>query len=133
MKERKDGNTESVNIDQLEKSLKDVQPDQMKNVVIAYEPVWAINNKFLNPDMDPIPATPDQAKEVHAFVRAWLVKKYGAEIGNKVAIQYGGSMNKSNAVELLAIENINGGLIGSASLDAAAFEPIIKAAQDKSK
>ncbi len=132
MKERKEGKTESVNIEQLEKSLKDVQSSQMKNVVIAYEPVWAINNKFLNPDMEPIPATPEQAKEVHAFVRKWLVQKYGSEIGSQIPIQYGGSMNKSNAAELLAIENINGGLIGSASLAADQFEPIIKAAQNRS-
>jgi triosephosphate isomerase len=133
MKERTEGNTEKVNIEQLDKTLKDVEAAQMKNVVIAYEPVWAINNKFLNPDMEPIPATPEQAKEVHAFVRKWLVEKYGAEIGSAVPIQYGGSMNGKNAEELLAIENINGGLIGGASLTAEQFEPIIKIAQSKSQ
>jgi triosephosphate isomerase len=127
-RERNDGLTEEVNRSQLEESLADVEPDQMQNVVIAYEPVWAINNKFLNPDVEIKTATPEQAQEVHQFIRQWLVDKFGEEIGSAVPIEYGGSMNGENAAGLLEITEINGGLIGSASLAAEKFRPIIDAA-----
>ena len=127
-KERAQGKTDEVNKTQLAGSLADVLPEQMKNVVIAYEPVWAINNKFLNPDTEIKTATPEQAEEAHIFIRKWLVEKYGQEIGGVVPIQYGGSMNAANAAGLLKIVDINGGLIGGASLKAADFKPIIEAA-----
>lgn len=127
-KERAQGQTDAVNKKQLDGSLADVLPEQMKNIVIAYEPVWAINNKFLNPDTEIKTASPEQANDVHKFIRSWLVGKYGEQIGNAVPIEYGGSMNAKNAEGLLAIKDINGGLIGGASLKAADFKPIIEAA-----
>jgi triosephosphate isomerase len=126
-KERAEGKMAAVNTSQLAGSLADVTADQMKNVVIAYEPVWAINNKFLNPDTEIKTATPQEAEEAHNVVRKWLVDKYG-EAGAAVPIQYGGSMSGSNAEGLLAIKEINGGLIGGASLKADQFKPIIEAA-----
>ena len=131
-KEREEKRTEAVNKEQLEKSLEGVTAEQMKNVVIAYEPVWAINNKFLNPDVEIKTATPEQAESIHKFIRNWLVETYG-EAGKQVPIQYGGSMKESNCEGLLKIEDINGGLIGGASLSAAKFKPIVEAAVKLSK
>lgn len=127
-KERMQGKMKEVNESQLEKSLADITAEQMKKMVIAYEPVWAINNKFLNPDVEIKTATPEQAEEVHKIVRAWLINKYGQEIGSAIPIQYGGSMTGENAAGLLKIQDINGGLIGGASLSAEKFKPIIDAA-----
>jgi triosephosphate isomerase len=132
-KERNEGKMMAVNTAQLKGSLADVMSDQMKNVVIAYEPVWAINNKFLNPDVEIKTATPEQADEVHKFIRKWLVETYGTAIGSQVPIQYGGSMNAKNADGLLALKDINGGLIGSASLTVDQFRPIIEAAIKQTK
>ncbi|WP_371803784.1 triose-phosphate isomerase [Candidatus Lokiarchaeum ossiferum] len=127
-KEKADGQTEAVNQKQLEESLADVSPEQMKNIVIAYEPVWAINNKFLNPDTEIKTATPNEADSIHKFIRKWLIDTFGNEIGNTIPIQYGGSMKDSNCEGLLSIKDIDGGLIGGASLSAAKFKPIIEAA-----
>jgi triosephosphate isomerase len=127
-KERQTGQMAAVNISQLEGSLAGVTADQMKSIVIAYEPVWAINNKDLNPDTEIKTATPAEAEEAHVLVRKWLVDKFGADVGNGVPIQYGGSMTGDNAAGLVAIKDINGGLIGGASLSAEKFLPIIEAA-----
>jgi triosephosphate isomerase len=93
----------------------------MKNVVIAYEPVWAIGTGLT--------ATPEQAEETCGAIRAVLAELYGAEVAEATTIQYGGSMNEKNAAELLAKPNIDGGLIGGASLVAAKFAAIVDAAQ----
>ncbi len=130
-KEKDQGLTEQINRTQLEESLKDIVPEQLPLITIAYEPVWAINNKYLNPDTEIKTATPEEAKNVHDFIRSWLVSQYGAEIGNSIAIQYGGSMKPANCDGLLSISNINGGLIGGASLSAEKFIPIINSAQQK--
>lgn len=127
--ERAEGNMEAVNRQQLEESLADVEPEQMANIVIAYEPVWAINNKFLNPNVEIKTATPEQANEAHTFIRQWLVTTYGESIGKEVPIQYGGSMKATNCDDLLALPEINGGLIGGASLSKEDFLPIIEAAE----
>ena len=92
----------------------------MKNVTIAYEPVWAIGTGLT--------ATPEQAEEVCGFIRATLAKLYNQAAADAVTIQYGGSMNAKNAAELLAKPNIDGGLIGGASLKAADFNVIVQAA-----
>lgn len=97
-----------------------VSAEDVKKCVVAYEPVWAIGTGKT--------ATADQAEEVCAFIRNELAKLYDKATANAVTIQYGGSMNAGNAAELLSKENIDGGLIGGASLKAADFSTIIKAA-----
>ena len=92
----------------------------MKNVIIAYEPVWAIGTGKT--------ATAEQADEVCGIIRNVLAKKYGKAVANASIIQYGGSMNAKNAAELLAMPNIDGGLIGGASLKAPDFTVIVDAA-----
>ena len=104
----------------VEEGLKGVTPEQIANVVIAYEPVWAIGTGKV--------ATTAQAQEVHAFIRDLLTKLYGAPLAQKVRILYGGSMKPSNAPELLAEKDIDGGLIGGASLEARSFIDLVKAA-----
>ena len=93
----------------------------MKKIIIAYEPVWAIGTGKT--------ATAAQAEEVCALIRGVIAKKYGKACAREVIIQYGGSMNAKNAAELLAMENIDGGLIGGASLKAPDFGVIVDAAQ----
>lgn len=127
VEERASGRKEAVNSEQLSISLKGVSVEQLKNIIIAYEPVWAINSRGLNPTGDIIPATPSQAEEMHKFIRNWLVSTYG-ENGNQVCLQYGGSVKPSNAKELLSIPTVNGGLIGTASLKPEDFTEIIKSA-----
>jgi len=92
----------------------------MEKVIIAYEPVWAIGTGKT--------ATSQQANEVNACIRATIAKLYGKEVADKVTIQYGGSMNAANAEELLAQPDVDGGLIGGASLKATDFGVIVKAA-----
>ncbi len=92
----------------------------IKNVVIAYEPVWAIGTGKT--------ATPEQAEEVCAFIRQTIAGIFNEEVANGVTIQYGGSMNAKNCAELLAKPNIDGGLIGGASLKAEDFNTIVQAA-----
>ena len=102
--ERECNITEEVIARQIKLDLWDVTAEELKNVVIAYEPVWAIGTGKT--------ATADQAEEVCAFIRAQLAKLYGEEAAQGVTIQYGGSMNDKNADELLQKENVAGGLIG---------------------
>lgn len=132
-KERTEGRVTEVNQNQLAGSLKGVSQKQLENVIIAYEPVWAINNKFLNPGIEIKPATPHQASEAHAMVRDWFKQEYGESTAETIQIIYGGSMKEKNAVELLKIDDIDGGLVGGASLTAETFIPIILAAEKLSK
>ena len=118
--ERECNITEEVIARQIKLDLWDVTAEELKNVVIAYEPVWAIGTGLT--------ATPDQAEEVCAFIRATLAKLYDQAAADAVTIQYGGSMNAGNAAELLAKPNIDGGLIGGASLKAPDFNTIVQAA-----
>lgn len=113
--------TEEVIARQIKLDLFDIPADEFKNIIIAYEPVWAIGTGKT--------ATAEQAEEVCAFIRATIAKMLGSEeVANAVTIQYGGSMNDGNADELLGKENIDGGLIGGASLVAEKFAAIVKAA-----
>ena len=105
---------------ELEGSVFHLSAEQFANIVIAYEPIWAIGTGKT--------ATADQAEEVCAFIRATLAKLYGADVAETITIQYGGSMNAGNAAELVSKTNVDGGLIGGASLKAADFTTIIKAA-----
>ena len=118
--ERECNITEEVIARQIKLDLWEVTAEQMKNVVIAYEPVWAIGTGKV--------ATDEQAQEVCAFIRAQLAKLYGQDVADAVTIQYGGSMNAKNCAGLLAQPDIDGGLIGGASLKAEDFNVIVQAA-----
>ena len=117
--EREAGATLAVVQRHVEGGLAGVKPEQITTVIIAYEPVWAIGTGKV--------ATTAQAQEVHAFIRDLLTKLYGAPLAQKVRILYGGSMKPSNAAELLAEKDIDGGLIGGASLEAKSFIELVKA------
>ena len=119
--ERLSGITDEVVAMQTKLDLKDVSAEDMKNVIIAYEPVWAIGTGLT--------ATPEQAEDACAVIRATIAELYGNEVAEATTIQYGGSMNDANAAELLAQPNIDGGLIGGASLVAKKFTAIVDAAQ----
>ena len=105
---------------QLKAALAGVSPEAMRRVVIAYEPIWAIGTGNT--------ATPEQAGEVCAAIRGVLRKLYGARIARSTTIQYGGSMNETNAEALLHQEDVDGGLIGTAALDPEKFLQIIQTA-----
>ncbi|NLJ01327.1 MAG: triose-phosphate isomerase [Bacteroidales bacterium] len=104
---------------QVEASLFDLSADDFSKVVLAYEPVWAIGTGKT--------ASPAQAQEMHAFIRATLAEKYGQDIANNTSILYGGSANAGNAKELFSNPDVDGGLIGGASLGVDKFMPIIEA------
>ena len=104
---------------QVKEGLFHLTADEMREVVIAYEPVWAIGTGKT--------ATPEQAQEIHHFIRTLLVEKYGAELADEISILYGGSCKPSNAKELFANPDVDGGLIGGASLKADDFMGIITA------
>ena len=118
--EREAGSTLKVVQTQLERALEGVNKDQAASLVIAYEPVWAIGTGKV--------ATTEQAQEVHGFIRGLLTKLFGEAISQRVRILYGGSMKPANAPDLLAQKDIDGGLIGGASLEARSFVELIKAA-----
>ena len=119
--EREQGVTYETVARQTKIALLEVAAEQMKNVIIAYEPVWAIGTGKT--------ATSEQAEEVCAQIRGVLSDIYGEDAAVATTIQYGGSMNAKNAAELLAMKNIDGGLIGGASLKSDDFTVIVKAAQ----
>jgi len=107
--------------EQLQNSLLHLSEEQMSNVIIAYEPVWAIGTGKT--------ASKEQANEMHVFIRSMLKNTYGESLANQVSILYGGSCNTSNAADLFAMSDIDGGLIGGASLKAEDFISIINAAK----
>ena len=117
--QREAGQTTTVVRTQTEGSLAGLTSEQAAGIVLAYEPVWAIGTGKT--------ATPAQAEEVHADIRALLTKLFGAETAQKIRIQYGGSVKADNAKELLSQPNIDGALVGGASLKADSFLPIIEA------
>ena len=119
--QRLSGITDEVVAMQTKLDLKDVSAEELKNVIIAYEPVWAIGTGLT--------ATPEQAEETCGVIRKTLVAMYGEDVAEATTIQYGGSMNEKNAAELLAKPNVDGGLIGGASLVAEKFTAIVDAAQ----
>ena len=115
-------NTQNAFVEQqLRESLFHLSAEQLLNVIIAYEPIWAIGTGKT--------ATTAQAQEMHAHIRAILKKQYGHEISQKISILYGGSVKANNAKELFACEDVDGGLVGGASLIAADFIEIIRALQ----
>ena len=119
--QRLSGITDEVVAMQTKLDLQGVSAEELKNVIIAYEPVWAIGTGLT--------ATPEQAEETCGSIRKVLAAMYGEEVAESVTIQYGGSMNEKNAAELLAKPNVDGGLIGGASLVAEKFTAIVDAAQ----
>jgi len=103
---------------QISDSLFKLSADEMMNIVLAYEPVWAIGTGKT--------ATSDQAQEMHAYIRSLLTEKYGAELANEITILYGGSCNPKNAKELFSQPDVDGGLIGGAALKAEDFLAIVQ-------
>ncbi len=120
LEERDGGRTLDVLATQVKGCLANATPQQARECVIAYEPVWAIGTGRV--------ATTAQAQEAHAFIRKQLAALFDTGVSDAVRIQYGGSMNATNAAELLAQPDVDGGLIGGASLKADSFAAIIRAA-----
>lgn len=120
LEQRESGQTSEVVGRQFERSLADLDEQQITRLVIAYEPVWAIGTGKV--------ATPEQAEEIHADLRKMLEKRYNPDVAGKVQILYGGSVKPDNASDLLAQPNVDGALVGGASLKADSFSGIISAA-----
>ncbi|HMQ68498.1 MAG TPA: triose-phosphate isomerase [Ignavibacteria bacterium] len=120
LEEREDEIYESVIIEMLRDGLLEISPEDMLKIVIAYEPVWAIGTG-LN-------ATPEQASEIHGFIRKYITDKYDPEIAKDQVILYGGSVNGNNAREILSAKDVDGALIGGASLKPDEFCDIVKIA-----
>ncbi|NOZ19695.1 MAG: triose-phosphate isomerase [Planctomycetes bacterium] len=120
LEQREAGRTEDVVGLQVVAGLYGVTAQQMEDVVIAYEPVWAIGTGKT--------ATPSQAEEVHQLIRGLVTETYGEEVGQSLRIQYGGSVKPDNARGLLGLADIDGALVGGASLEAEPFSKIVMAA-----
>lgn len=118
--ERQAGHTEAVLEQQLSGCFAQVEAELLGDLVVAYEPVWAIGTG--------VTATPEQAEAAHQFIRSWLSSRYNSALAAMVRIQYGGSVKPDNAAELLAQPNVDGALVGGASLKADQFLPILRAA-----
>ena len=125
LEQREAGETEDVVAGQLRAALEGVSAEQMAEVTLAYEPVWAIGTGRT--------ATRQQAEEVHGILRGLLAGIYSAELAERTIIQYGGSVKPENATDLMGMPNVDGALVGGASLKADAFAGIIRAACDVSK
>jgi triosephosphate isomerase len=110
---------EEVIVAQLEGALAKLTATEMAQLVLAYEPVWAIGTGLT--------ASPEQAQEVHAIIRSWLAKQFDIETAQMTSILYGGSVNAANAKELFGMPDIDGGLVGGASLKSRDFTEIAKA------
>ncbi|MBQ7489925.1 MAG: triose-phosphate isomerase [Bacteroidales bacterium] len=119
LEERKAGKHFEVVERQIKNALFHLPANHFEHVVIAYEPVWAIGTGET--------ATPEQAEEIHAFIRSLVEKQYGAEVAYNTYILYGGSCNPKNALDLFSQQDVDGGLIGGASLKAADFVAIVEA------
>ena len=125
LEQRNSNKTSEVIDKQLRNCLINLNAPQMKNVSIAYEPVWAISRGNSNQKS----ATPQDAEEIHKFIRDVLENIFGGKTAKNSRILYGGSMKPENAKELLSMSNIDGGLVGNASLSAKSFAEIVKAAE----
>ncbi len=118
--QRESGITEDVVKTQVTGSLDGLSSEEVAKLVVAYEPVWAIGTGLT--------ATPEQAEDVHALIRAVLAEGFGQEVADGVRLQYGGSVKPDNAAVLFSQPNIDGGLIGGAALDAESFAAVVKGA-----
>ncbi len=123
--QRQAGTTQTVIETQVRGAFKDIDAGDFKKVVIAYEPVWAIGTG--------VNATPQQAQEVHAFIRLLLTRLYDSVTASQTRILYGGSVKLANAGELLSEHDVDGALVGGASLEAESFAGIIKAGEELQK
>ena len=121
LEERDAGRVEEVVFRQVAAAFEGLEADVAATITLAYEPVWAIGTGRT--------ATPAQAQEVHAAIRGWLADHYPAFVAEQVRVLYGGSVKPSNAAELLACPDIDGALVGGASLDAASFAGIVAGAR----
>ncbi len=119
LNEREAGKTFDIVGEQLRNGLSGLNLTEPSEIIIAYEPVWAIGTG--------VNATPEQAEEVHSFIRNFFAERYTPQFAEGVRIIYGGSLNPSNAREIFAMPNIDGGLVGGASLKAESFISIIRA------
>ncbi len=117
--DRKAGNEEAVVEAQIKNALFHLGADAFKNIVLAYEPVWAIGTGET--------ASPEQAQDMHAFIRKTLADTYGAEVADNMSILYGGSVKPANAQEIFSKPDVDGGLIGGAALKATDFYAIVNA------
>ena len=120
LEEREAGRTEAVIEDHVTGGIAGLSAAELLSCGIAYEPVWAIGTGKT--------ATPDQAQEVHNFIRGLLTKAYAVEVASQVCIQYGGSVKPENATELMSQPDVDGALVGGASLEAESFAQIVKMA-----
>ena len=118
LQEREKNQTLTVLETQLKGGFADFSVQDMATIILAYEPVWAIGTGKV--------ATPAQAEEAHAFIRQWLKGRFDAETAARTRIQYGGSVKADNIAELMREEDIDGALVGGASLDAQSFTDIVK-------
>jgi len=125
LKEREDGKTKNLIENQFKASFKELDKNEMNKTVIAYEPIWAIGTGKT--------ATPDQAEEIHKFIRELITLHFDKHTAQNVRIQYGGSIKPTNAESLFKKENIDGGLVGGASLEAESLYEIISAAENSLK
>jgi len=125
LEERESGNENIIVSKQVKEGLLNFTEEDLENLVIAYEPVWAIGTGKT--------ATPEQAEEMHKFIRSLISEMYSIDFAEKLRIQYGGSLNLKNANDLLSKPNIDGGLIGGASLKSVDFSEIIKIASQIKK
>ncbi len=120
LEEREEGKTKQIIEYQINETFKNLTKNDILKTVIAYEPIWAIGTGKT--------ATPEQAEEIHIFIRELLNRKFDTETANSIRIQYGGSIKPENAEELFNKKNIDGGLVGGASLQSDSLHQIIKAA-----
>ncbi len=119
LEDRKNGNHFKVVEDQIKKALFHLTSDDWKHIILAYEPVWAIGTGET--------ASPEQAQEMHAFIRELVAERYISDVAEEVSILYGGSVKPSNAKEIFSKEDVDGGLIGGAALNVDDFTALIKA------
>jgi triosephosphate isomerase len=118
--QRENGQTEQVIEEQISGCFKDLSSDAMKGITVAYEPIWAIGTGKT--------ASPQEAQQVHQFIRKWLENRFDKQIADEVRIQYGGSVKPENASDILNQKDIDGALVGGASLNSESFAAIIRAA-----
>lgn len=121
LEEREKGNTKEVIKNQFNRTFHGLNKEHFKKIIIAYEPIWAIGTGKT--------ATPEQAEEIHVYIRSLIEDKYDKDIAEHVRIQYGGSIKPKNANDLFSKTNIDGGLVGGASLQAESLYKIVKAAE----